>query len=151
MEERQTGGKADEWGFFNGMNVCSMLRRVRKQRMAGGKRGRTLALLGWRGAREELADFGNPSFISVKPSSAECRLADITELLTAHCLHADCLLDGLHRGPKGPSHSGHRSIKEALSPGPENSGPTLLIPARSQPQCLAQQASCVLAEHRMLP
>lgn len=83
MEERQTGGKADEWGFFNGMNVCSMLRRVRKQRMAGGKRGRTLALLGWRGAREELADFGNPSFISVKPSSAECRLADITELLTA--------------------------------------------------------------------
>lgn len=58
--------------------------------------------LGWRGAREELADFGNPSFISVKPSSAECRLTDITELLTADCLYADCLLDLLHRGPKAP-------------------------------------------------
>lgn len=112
--------------------------------------------LGWRGAREELADFGNPSFISVKPSSAECRLTDITELLTADCLYADCLLDLLHQGPKGTSLPfsqlvNRQSIKEAFSPGRENSSPSLLIPARSQPRCLAQQASCVLAEHRTLP
>lgn len=107
MEQRQAG-EADEWGsfffffFLNGMNVSSMLRRARKQGMAEGKRGgaNPRAALGWRGAREELADFGNPSFISVKPSSAECRLTDITELLTADCLYADCLLDLLHRGPK---------------------------------------------------
>lgn len=52
--------------------------------------------LGWRGAKEEPADFGNPSFINVKPSSAECRLTDITELLATDCLwaclaHADLL------------------------------------------------------------
>lgn len=104
MEHRQTGGKADEsvFGFFgvfifflNGTNVSSMLRRVRKesegwQEGGGGvERERTLArlsALGWRGAREELADFGNPSFIHVKPSSAECGLTDITEPLTTDCL-----------------------------------------------------------------
>lgn len=33
MEQRQTGGKADESGgfFLNGMNVSGMLRRVRKE------------------------------------------------------------------------------------------------------------------------
>lgn len=143
--------------FFNGKNVSSMLRKARKQRMAEGKRGANpRSTLGWRGAREELADFGNPSFISVKPSSAECRLTDITELLTADCLYADCLLDLLHQGPKGTSPPfsqivNRQSIEEAFSPGQGNSSVRLLIPARSQPPCLAQQASCVLALHRMLP
>ena len=46
----------------------------------------TRSALGWRGARDEPADFGNPSFINVKPSSAERRLTDITELLATDCL-----------------------------------------------------------------
>lgn len=91
MEQRQTGGKADESGFFfffflNEMNVSSMLRRVRKgsERWQEGVNPRST--LGWRGAKEEPADFGNPSFINVKPSSAECRLTDITELLATDFL-----------------------------------------------------------------
>lgn len=78
--------------FLNGMNVSSMLRRVRKgsegwQEGGGGVEGvNPRSALGWRGAKEEPADFGNPSFINVKPSSAECRLTDITELLTTDCL-----------------------------------------------------------------
>lgn len=31
MEQRQTGGKADECVFLNGVDVSSMLRRVRKE------------------------------------------------------------------------------------------------------------------------
>lgn len=74
------------------MNVSCMLRRVRKEsrgwREGGGREERVnpRSALGWRGARTELADFGNPSFINVKPSSTECRLTDITELLTTDCL-----------------------------------------------------------------
>lgn len=75
--------------FLNGTNVSSMMKRVRK-RMAGRVNSRSA--LGWRGAKEEPADFGNPSFINVKPSSAECRLTDITEPLTTDCLYADLLL-----------------------------------------------------------
>lgn len=52
--------------------------------------------LGWRGAREELAVFGNPSFINVKPSSAECRLTDITQPLTTDCLWAALSVSSTH-------------------------------------------------------
>lgn len=55
MEQRQTGGKADEWVsfFLNGRNVSSMLRGVRKGRKRDGGR----EVDGWRGAKEEPADF----------------------------------------------------------------------------------------------
>lgn len=97
VEQRPTGGKADEsvffsfFSFLNGTNVSGMLTRGKKEGAKGWRGGsepRSLArsALGWRGAREEPADFGNPSFINVKPSSAECRLTDITELLAADCL-----------------------------------------------------------------
>ena len=93
MEQRQTGEKAGGSFFFlNGMNVSGMLRRERKESKGWREGGRRVeganphSALGWRVAREELADFGNPSFINVKPSSAECRLTDITELLTTDCL-----------------------------------------------------------------
>lgn len=82
MERRQTGGEADESAFF----FLNGIERERHAEAAGWKersegwrgglcRQRTL---GWRGARDELADFGNPPFINVKPSSAECGRADIT-------------------------------------------------------------------------
>lgn len=112
--EQRKAGEADEWGFFFFSFFFEWDERephVEESKKAeDGRReegANPRSALGWRGAREELADFGNPSFISVKPSSAECRLADITELLTADCLYADCLLDLLHRGPKArpPSHS----------------------------------------------
>lgn len=97
MEHRQTGECFwFFWGFFlffewDEREQHAEASKKRERRMAGGRRrGREGAnprsALGWRGAREELADFGNPSFINVKPSSAECGLTDITEPLTTDCL-----------------------------------------------------------------
>lgn len=92
MEQRQTGGKADEsvfsFFFFEWDEREQHAEEGKKKgakdgrREAGGAEGANpRSALGWRGAKEEPADFGNPSFINVKPSSAECRLTDITELL----------------------------------------------------------------------
>lgn len=67
--------------FFQWRNVCGMLRRVRKGGWQEG-RGAEPGL-----CQSAAADCANPSFISGKPSSAERRLADITELLTAHGLY----------------------------------------------------------------
>lgn len=73
--------------FLNGMNVSGMPRRVRKKRGSGGwqEGGGGVEPFAWRSAGEgpkrSLQTFGNPSFINVKPSSAERRLTDITELL----------------------------------------------------------------------
>ncbi|KAK2882928.1 hypothetical protein Q8A73_021861 [Channa argus] len=53
IEHRQTGGKADESVFLNGMNVSCMLRRVRKGSKGwqeAGKRVNPRSALGWRGA-----------------------------------------------------------------------------------------------------
>lgn len=96
MEQRQTGGKADEvffsFAFFEWgeREQHAEETKKREQRMEGGggreERVNPRSALGWRGARTELADFGNPSFINVKPSSTECRLTDITGLLTTDCL-----------------------------------------------------------------
>lgn len=93
--------------------MSSMLRSVRKESEgwqeggAGVEGAIPRSALGWRGAREELADFSNPSFINVKPSSAECGLTDITELLTTDCLQPPQLVsrhtDLLHESH--PSHS----------------------------------------------
>lgn len=79
MERTRTAEKADECFFLNGMNVSGMQRRGGGgEPLAGGDGGGSG---GAGGGQEEPADFGNPSFIIVKPSSAERRLTDITEPL----------------------------------------------------------------------
>lgn len=88
MEQRQTGGKADEWGIFQWDERVQHVEESKKAGDGGRKEGPGPGSAGLGGGAEELADFANPSFMRVKPSSAEFRLADITEpsVFTQVCL-----------------------------------------------------------------
>lgn len=136
--------------------------------MAGGRRTgwreRTPRLaLGWRGAKEEPADFGNSSFINMKPSSAECRLTDITELLQPTVFrplsvsYMQICFTGT-TGPVPPLPFAGPVNRQSIKAAPVRRASarrvelsSLLIPLESRPWCLAQKASCVLAEPCMLP